>query len=158
MAAQELLVLEATGFGGSNMSTPRESSDHRVNAGSRSRSVPDRRHRSLNASIHEVFDEELVAIVRRIREKGMRPSLFTNGIKATRDLLQELVGVRLVGGPQRPGELRSEDDADEHGEGDDHHHDRNASAGHVLLRNLALKKREGRRPFWIAARRPALWR
>src|SRR5687768_12261486 len=27
--------------------------------------------------------DELVAIIRRIRERGMRPSLFTNGIKAT---------------------------------------------------------------------------
>src|SRR5437016_7872710 len=35
--------------------------------------------------------DELVAVVRRIREKGMRPTLFTNGIRAKRDLLQELV-------------------------------------------------------------------
>jgi hypothetical protein len=34
--------------------------------------------------------EELVAIVRYIRAKGLRSSLFTNGIKATRDLLEEL--------------------------------------------------------------------
>ncbi|MCC6129762.1 MAG: radical SAM protein [Acidobacteria bacterium] len=34
--------------------------------------------------------EELVAIVRRLSEKGLRPALFTNGIKATRDLLLEL--------------------------------------------------------------------
>ncbi|MEO6326357.1 MAG: radical SAM protein [Thermoanaerobaculia bacterium] len=34
--------------------------------------------------------DELVAIVRRVSERGLRPSLFTNGIKATRDLLQEL--------------------------------------------------------------------
>ena len=40
--------------------------------------------------------DELVAIVRRVREVGMRPSLFTNGIKATRDLLTELVGNGLV--------------------------------------------------------------
>ena len=33
---------------------------------------------------------ELVAIVRKIREMGMRPSLFTNGIRATRGLLAEL--------------------------------------------------------------------
>ncbi len=33
---------------------------------------------------------ELVAIVARIRDRGLRPSLFTNGIKATRDLLAEL--------------------------------------------------------------------
>ena len=40
--------------------------------------------------------DELVAIVRRIREKGMRPTLFTNGIRARRDLLQELVAAGLV--------------------------------------------------------------
>lgn len=40
--------------------------------------------------------DELVAIVRRIREKGMRPTLFTNGIKATRDMLEELVEAGLV--------------------------------------------------------------
>ncbi len=34
--------------------------------------------------------EELVAIVRYIRDKGMRSSLFTNGIKASRELLTEL--------------------------------------------------------------------
>jgi 7,8-dihydro-6-hydroxymethylpterin dimethyltransferase len=34
--------------------------------------------------------EELVAIIRYIRQKGLRSSLFTNGIKATRDLLEEL--------------------------------------------------------------------
>ncbi len=34
--------------------------------------------------------DELVAIVRYIRQKKMRSSLFTNGIKATRDLLEEL--------------------------------------------------------------------
>lgn len=39
---------------------------------------------------------ELVAIVRRIRERGMRPSLFTNGIKATRSLLAELCDAGLV--------------------------------------------------------------
>ncbi|MGH9317916.1 MAG: radical SAM protein [Thermoanaerobaculia bacterium] len=39
--------------------------------------------------------EELVAIVRRVAEKGLRPSLFTNGIKATRDLLAELAGAGL---------------------------------------------------------------
>ena len=33
---------------------------------------------------------ELVAIVRYIKARGMRSSLFTNGIKATRELLQEL--------------------------------------------------------------------
>ena len=33
--------------------------------------------------------DELVAIVRRIREKGMRPTLFTNGIRAGRELLRE---------------------------------------------------------------------
>lgn len=40
--------------------------------------------------------EELVAIVRRIRQRGMRPSLFTNGIKASRNLLEELVTAGLV--------------------------------------------------------------
>ncbi len=39
---------------------------------------------------------ELVAIVRRLRERGLRPSLFTNGIRATRDLLAELAGAGLV--------------------------------------------------------------
>lgn len=40
--------------------------------------------------------DELVQIVRRIAELGMRPSLFTNGIKATRDLLTELAANGLV--------------------------------------------------------------
>lgn len=40
--------------------------------------------------------EELVAIVRRIRDKGMRPTLMTNGIRAKRDLLQELANAGLV--------------------------------------------------------------
>ena len=40
--------------------------------------------------------DELVAIVRRVRESGMRPSLFTNGIKATRSLLSELCDNGLV--------------------------------------------------------------
>jgi 7,8-dihydro-6-hydroxymethylpterin dimethyltransferase len=39
---------------------------------------------------------ELVAIVKRIRELGMRSSLFTNGIKATRDLLTELAQAGLT--------------------------------------------------------------
>jgi hypothetical protein len=39
---------------------------------------------------------ELVEIVRRIRAKGMRPALFTNGIRATRDLLAELGAAGLV--------------------------------------------------------------
>jgi 7,8-dihydro-6-hydroxymethylpterin dimethyltransferase len=39
---------------------------------------------------------ELVAIVRRIAALEMRPSLFTNGIKATRDLLAELAAAGLV--------------------------------------------------------------
>lgn len=38
---------------------------------------------------------ELVAIVKRIREIGMRPTLMTNGIAATRDLLEELVEAGL---------------------------------------------------------------
>ena len=39
---------------------------------------------------------ELVEIVRRIRQKGMRPTLFTNGIRAKRPLLEDLVGAGLV--------------------------------------------------------------
>jgi molybdenum cofactor biosynthesis enzyme MoaA len=39
--------------------------------------------------------DELVAIVHRIRTKGMRPALFTNGIKASRELLVELAEVGL---------------------------------------------------------------
>ena len=38
---------------------------------------------------------ELVAIVRRLSERGLRPSLFTNGIRATRDLLAELAEAGL---------------------------------------------------------------
>src|SRR5262252_2824769 len=34
--------------------------------------------------------DELVAIVRRAAEAGLRPALMTNGIRATRDLLREL--------------------------------------------------------------------
>lgn len=40
--------------------------------------------------------DELAAIVRRIRERGMRASLFTNGIKASRNLLEELCEAGLV--------------------------------------------------------------
>jgi molybdenum cofactor biosynthesis enzyme MoaA len=40
--------------------------------------------------------EELVAIVSRISQKGMRPALFTNGIRAKRELLVELVKAGLV--------------------------------------------------------------
>lgn len=39
---------------------------------------------------------ELIEIVRRIRQKEMRPTLFTNGIRAKRELLEELVGAGLV--------------------------------------------------------------
>jgi uncharacterized radical SAM superfamily Fe-S cluster-containing enzyme len=39
--------------------------------------------------------DELVAIVRRVAEHGLRPSLFTNGILATRDLLAELAAAGL---------------------------------------------------------------
>jgi 7,8-dihydro-6-hydroxymethylpterin dimethyltransferase len=39
--------------------------------------------------------EELVAIVRRLSQRGLRPSLFTNGIRATRDLLEELSAAGL---------------------------------------------------------------
>jgi len=38
---------------------------------------------------------ELVAIVRRVRERGLLPTLMTNGIKATRDLLAELARAGL---------------------------------------------------------------
>jgi hypothetical protein len=38
---------------------------------------------------------ELVAIVRRVRQAGLRPSLFTNGIRATRELLAELAAAGL---------------------------------------------------------------
>lgn len=39
---------------------------------------------------------ELAAIVRRVRDKGLRPSLFTNGIRAKRDLLKSLCNAGLV--------------------------------------------------------------
>ena len=39
--------------------------------------------------------DELIAIVRYIRARGMRPALFTNGIKATRALLGDLVAAGL---------------------------------------------------------------
>jgi hypothetical protein len=39
--------------------------------------------------------DELVAIVARLTERGLRASLFTNGIKASRDLLSELCAVGL---------------------------------------------------------------
>jgi 7,8-dihydro-6-hydroxymethylpterin dimethyltransferase len=39
---------------------------------------------------------DLVAVVRRIRERGMRASLFTNGIRATRSLLAALARAGLV--------------------------------------------------------------
>lgn len=39
--------------------------------------------------------EELVEIVRHISRRGLRPSLFTNGIRATRDLLAELADAGL---------------------------------------------------------------
>ena len=40
--------------------------------------------------------DELVAIVRRISDRGMRPALFTNGIRATRALLTRLVDAGLI--------------------------------------------------------------
>jgi 7,8-dihydro-6-hydroxymethylpterin dimethyltransferase len=40
--------------------------------------------------------EELVQIVKRIADKGLRASLFTNGILATRELLSDLCAVGLV--------------------------------------------------------------
>jgi 7,8-dihydro-6-hydroxymethylpterin dimethyltransferase len=39
---------------------------------------------------------ELVAIVRRVAERGLRPALMTNGIRAGRDLLAELAAAGLV--------------------------------------------------------------
>lgn len=39
--------------------------------------------------------DELIAITRRVRERGLVPSLFTNGIKATRDLLRDLAEAGL---------------------------------------------------------------
>ena len=39
--------------------------------------------------------EELLAIVRRIREVGLRPTLMTNGILATRELITELADAGL---------------------------------------------------------------
>ena len=38
---------------------------------------------------------ELVAIIRHVRARGLIPNLFTNGIKASRDLLQELAAAGL---------------------------------------------------------------
>ena len=40
--------------------------------------------------------DELIQIVQRITDKGMRASLFTNGILATRELLSDLCAVGLV--------------------------------------------------------------
>jgi pyruvate-formate lyase-activating enzyme len=40
--------------------------------------------------------DELVAIVRRCRLAGLRPSLFTNGIRASRDLLEALCEAGLI--------------------------------------------------------------
>ncbi len=40
--------------------------------------------------------EDLVAIVRHIRGRGMRSSLFTNGIRATRELLEELAAAGMT--------------------------------------------------------------
>ena len=40
--------------------------------------------------------DELVAIVRRLAERGLRPALLTNGIKATRELLTELAAAGLT--------------------------------------------------------------
>jgi len=39
---------------------------------------------------------ELIEIVRRVRERGLRPSLFTNGIKATRPFLADLAAAGLA--------------------------------------------------------------
>lgn len=40
--------------------------------------------------------DELLAIVRRLRQFGMRPALFTNGIRATREFLTSLIDAGLV--------------------------------------------------------------
>ncbi len=40
--------------------------------------------------------EELVAVVRRLADRGLRPALFTNGIRAKRGLLVDLVAAGLV--------------------------------------------------------------
>jgi 7,8-dihydro-6-hydroxymethylpterin dimethyltransferase len=40
--------------------------------------------------------DELLAIVQRLQSRGLRASLFTNGIKATRELLVDLVAVGLT--------------------------------------------------------------
>ena len=40
--------------------------------------------------------DDLVAITARIAERKMRPALFTNGIKATRDLLEKLAAAGLL--------------------------------------------------------------
>lgn len=40
--------------------------------------------------------DELIEIVQRIAAKGMRPALFTNGIRAKRELLTQLANVGLV--------------------------------------------------------------
>ena len=40
--------------------------------------------------------DELVAIVRRVRDRGMRPTLMTNGRRATRALLEELAAAGLM--------------------------------------------------------------
>ena len=40
--------------------------------------------------------DELIAIVRRLAQRGLRPTLLTNGIKATRALLHELSDAGLV--------------------------------------------------------------
>ncbi|MGF1526870.1 MAG: radical SAM protein [Candidatus Competibacterales bacterium] len=40
--------------------------------------------------------DELLAIVRRVRERGLRPTLMTNGIRARRPLLEALVAAGLM--------------------------------------------------------------
>lgn len=40
--------------------------------------------------------DELIAIVRRLRQAGLRPTLMTNGRKATRALLEDLAAVGLI--------------------------------------------------------------
>ena len=58
--------------------------------------------------------DELVAIVRRIAALGMRPTLMTNGIRATRPLLAELAAAGLVDVAFHvDGTQQRQDDADE---------------------------------------------
>jgi len=62
-----------------------------------------RRHYGVNTDVQITGGEptlrarrELIAIVRRVRGKGLRPTLMTNGLRATRALLEDLAGAGLV--------------------------------------------------------------